>query len=87
MKGLIKKLIDGVASRDYSGADDFDNTIVYYIETDELRLILWNSSNRGGFDHKYVLRQIACELLDNEDCMSGSISDDFNEIMFEIKEK
>ena len=66
--------------------DDFDSTRVYNVGTDELSMTYWNSSNGSDIDHSYVLLAIVEELMEDEGRMEGSVTDNWNEILFEIKE-
>lgn len=56
------------------------------IETDNVILKVWNSSNNNYFDHEYALKRIVSFLIDDE--WEGKFKDgNFNEIMFEVLEK
>ncbi len=90
MKDLIKKLINGDVKR----SPEFDLSIckdtrvkVFTAETSSLLCKIWNTSNNNSFDTDYVCKKIANELLDDEDACEGTVSYNFNEIMFEITEK
>ena len=82
---MDKQLLKAINNRDFEHSidDDFENTSVYKIQGDETYMLFWNSSNGEEPDYRYVLPEILECVIDGED--DGSISDGFNEIMFEIR--
>ena len=82
---MDKQLLKAINNRDYEHSidDDFENTSVYKVQGDETYMLFWNSSNGQEPEYRYVLPEIL-ELVVDEN-MEGSISDGFNEIMFEIR--
>lgn len=63
---------------------NFDNIKVYKVLGEENTLYYWNSSNSQPiYNHKRVLIDIMDSLLDEEE--EGTVSDGFNEIMFELE--
>jgi hypothetical protein len=82
---MDKQLIKAISRRDFEHSieDDFENTSVYKIQGDETYMLFWNSSNGEEPEYRYVLPEIL-ELVIDED-MEGSVSDGFNEIMFEVR--
>lgn len=90
MNKLIKKLIN----TDIQRAPEFDGAICpgekvvcYKVETDQFLCKIWNASNNSSFNKAYVCKEIANELLEDENKGGGNIGCDFNEIMYEIEEK
>jgi|TARA_B110000444_G_C18401613_1_gene393923 hypothetical protein len=82
---MDKQLIKAINRIDFEHSidDDFENTSVYKVQGDETYMLFWNSSNGEEPDYRYVLPLILEYVIDGED--DGSISDGFNEIMFEIR--
>jgi hypothetical protein len=82
---MDKQLIKAINRRDFEHSidDDFENTSVYKVQGDETYMLFWNSSNGEEPEYRYVLPLILEYVIDGED--DGSISDGFNEIMFEIR--
>jgi len=82
---MDKQLLKAINNRDYEHSidDDFENTSVYKIQGDESYLLFWNSSNGEEPEYRYALPLILEYVIDGED--DGSISDGWNEIMFEVR--
>ena len=82
---MDKQLLKAINNRDFEHSidDDFENTSVYKIQGDETYMLFWNSSNGEEPEYRYVLPLILGYVIDGED--EGSVSDGFNEIMFEIR--
>ena len=87
-KQLLKNLINAKAKRE----PELDSTIcpgeavrVYKVQGENDTCIFWNSSNNGPFDTDDVCKEIADQLLEDEDLSDGRVNADFNEIMFEIR--
>lgn len=90
----MKKLIALLINADIKRASQFDDTIcsgtpvkVYTAETDTHICKIWNASNDNGFNRQEVCKEIGLKLLSDEDIVEGTVSYNFNEIMFEIEEK
>ena len=79
------QLIKRLNNRSYERAEekDFDNTKAYKVEGETETLYYWNSSNSQSINHEIFLEAIMDKVLDSE--ADGSISDGWNEIMFETK--
>jgi len=82
---MDKQLLKAINYRDFvhSIEDDFENTSVYKIQGDETYMLYWNSSNGQEPDHGFALTEIFDLVVD--EITEGSISDGFNEIMFQIR--
>jgi hypothetical protein len=82
---MDKQLIKAINRIDFehSIGDDFENTSVYKVQGDETYMLFWNSSNGEEPEYRYVLPLILEYVIDEN--MEGSVSDGFNEIMFEIR--
>jgi hypothetical protein len=78
---LIKRLNN--RSRERAEEKDFDNTKVYKVEGETETLYYWNSSNSDSIQHDLFLEAVMDKVLDSE--ADGSISDGWNEIMFETE--
>lgn len=80
---MDKELIKAIARKDFEHSieDDFENTTVYKIQGDESYILFWNSSNGEEPEFKYALPQILDFIIDEE--YEGTVSDGWNEIMFE----
>tara|TARA_R110002012_G_C11521084_1_gene599462 strand:+ start:162 stop:407 length:246 start_codon:yes stop_codon:yes gene_type:complete len=77
---LIKNLNVGKFER--AKEKDFGGVDVYKVVGDELVVYYWNSSNDETPRHDNCHNEIIDNYLD--DILSGTFSDGFNEIMFEI---
>lgn len=66
----------------YSGTK-LHGSKIHIVQSEDVKLLYWNSSDSRGFDHKMALEYIAESLKCGE--TSGSVSVDFCEIMFEIR--
>jgi len=97
---MDKLLLKNLISANFKRSSELDGTIckgekikVFTVNGEQTKCLIWNSSNNSGFDKKDACRQIAEQILDDGDSFTeavtfqGSLSMDFNEIMFEIKEK
>ena len=84
VKELIKELLKGEFQ--HNSNDNFENTDVFHVATEELKMTIWNSCNNNSIDEEYVGRLIANDLLDDDSIMDGDVDDGFNNIMFEIIE-
>jgi len=82
---MDKQLLKAINNRDFEHSidDDFENTSVYKIQGDESYLLFWNSSNGEEPEYRFVLPLILEYVIDGED--EGSVSDGWNEIMFEVR--
>lgn len=90
----MKKLIALLINADIRRAPEFDDKIcpgtpvkAFKAETDTHICKIWNASNDNGFNRQEVCKEIGLKLLSDEDTVEGTISYNFNEIMFEIEEK
>jgi len=82
---MDKQLIKAISRRDFEHSieDDFENTSVYKVQGDETYMLFWNSSNGEEPEYRYVLPLILEYVIDEN--MEGSVSDGWNEIMFEVR--
>ena len=82
---MDNQLIKAINRRDFEHSieDDFENTSVYKVQGDETYMLYWNSANGQEPDHGFALAQLLELVIDGED--EGSVSDGFNEIMFEVR--
>lgn len=94
MDADLKKLLAKLVSAEINRAPEFDNTIcpdtkviAFKVETDKYLCKIWNSSNNHEFYRGDVCREIAQNLLSDENNCEGNISQNFKEIMYEITEK
>jgi len=78
---LIKRLNN--RSHERAEEKDFNNTKVYKVEGEKETLYYWNSSNSNSIHHDIFLEEVMDKILDG--CKEGSISDGWNEIMFETE--
>jgi hypothetical protein len=85
LRKLVAEINKGHYSIDEVASNTQSRSKVYVVETENDKLSFWNSSNNKSFDIKSALSDIAAEILEGE--LSGSISSDFNEIMWEVEEK
>lgn len=85
----MKELIKRCSAEDFhkSVIQPIEDTVVYEVSTNTLILTYWNSNNKQKINHDEVLNEIALLLLDDDSICEGRVSDNFNEIMFEVKEK
>jgi len=85
----MKTIIQGCGNADFSRAeeedfsDEYGTTKAYKVQGEDECLYYWNSSNSQEPQHAEALRYISEEL--ENDSFEGSISDGWNEIMFEVK--
>ena len=84
MNELIKRCLDSDNIK-HDPKDDFDDTKVYSVESDDKKLLFWNSNNRSKFDHDYALADIMLKLLSDE--VEGTVSEPYAgvEVMWEVK--
>ncbi len=82
---MDKQLIKAISRRDFEHQieDEFENNSGYRIQGDETYMLFWNSSNGEEPEYRYVLPDILECVIDGLDW--GTVSDGFNEIMFEVR--
>lgn len=90
MKDLIIELLRKKYhhGKEFDFSDGIGGTVkVYIVETEDLICKFWNSSNNSSFNITDVCKEIAEQLVEDEEITNGRVYSDFKEIMFEILTK